>query len=102
MGRTLVDLVNSALMMFAAPGAPQPHTATEREMKLRSDKVLAKTAYLNGQGNHIHLRAPAAGPVRLFSIVGDTGGPDISTDDDPKDDTRIVGIKFKPIKIRVE
>jgi hypothetical protein len=94
--------VNNALMMFAAPGAPQPHTAAEQQMKLISDKVLAKTGFLNTQGNKVHLRAPATGPVRLFAIVGDTGGPDISTDNDPKDDTRIVGIKMKQIKIRVE
>lgn len=94
--------VNSALMMFAAPGAPQAHTATEQELKLISDKVLAKTGFLTAEGNRVYLRSPTTGPVRLVAAVGDTGGPDISTDEDGKDDTRIVGIKMKQIKIRVE
>lgn len=94
--------VHDALLRFAAPGAPQPHTAAEQQMKLMSDKVLAKKAILSTEGNRVYLRAPASGPVSLFSIVGDTGGPDISTDSDPKDDTRIVAIKFKQIKIKVE
>jgi len=94
--------VHEALLMFAAPGAPPAHTAAQRQMKQLSDKVIQGAAYLTGQGNHVHLRAPTSGPVQLIGIVGDTGGPDISTDDNPKDDTRVVGIKFKPIKIRLK
>lgn len=52
------------------------------------------------QGNHVHNRAPTSGPVALMSIVGDTGGPDISTDADGKDDTRIEAITFKKLRIR--
>lgn len=38
--------------------------------------------------------------IRRMRIVGDTGGNDISTDDDCNDDTRIENISFFPIKIR--
>ena len=38
--------------------------------------------------------------IRRMRIVGDTGGNDISTDDDCNDDTRIENISFLPIKIR--
>jgi hypothetical protein len=94
--------VHEALLVFAGPGAPPAHTTAQRAMKQLSDKVILGTAYLAGQGNHVHLRAPSSGPVQLVGIVGDTAGPDISADDDPKDDTRVVGVKFKPIKIRLK
>lgn len=38
--------------------------------------------------------------VSSMSVVGDTGGNDISTDNDCSDDTRIENIRFFPIKIR--
>jgi hypothetical protein len=38
--------------------------------------------------------------IRSMSVVGDTGGDDISTDNDCTDDTRIERISFFPIKIR--
>ena len=37
------------------------------------------------------------GPVEGMELVGDTGGPDVSDDDDPKDDTHIKSIKFGKI-----
>jgi hypothetical protein len=37
--------------------------------------------------------------VRLFHIVGDTGGPDISDDTNCNDDTRIVKIQFNPVGV---
>lgn len=40
------------------------------------------------------------GLVKFFHIVGDTGGPDISEDDNCNDDTRIVKIEFWPMKIQ--
>jgi hypothetical protein len=97
-----LEKVHNALLKFAAPGAPQPHTAAERELKKLSDEVISKNGYLFFQGNKVYLETPPTGPVSVFGIVGDTGGPDISTDEDPKDDTRVVSVKFKPIKIRVE
>jgi hypothetical protein len=38
--------------------------------------------------------------IRNMSIVGDTGGDDISNDSNCNDDTRIERIRFSPIKIR--
>lgn len=38
--------------------------------------------------------------ISSMSVVGDTGGNDISTDNDCSDDTRIENIRFFPIKIR--
>jgi microsomal dipeptidase-like Zn-dependent dipeptidase len=38
--------------------------------------------------------------VDEFTIVGDTGGPDISTDDDCRDDTA-VSVTFNPIKVKL-
>lgn len=52
------------------------------------------------RGNKIYMKAPSTpGPVAVFAIVGDTGGPDISTDDSPKDDTRIERIEFAPVDL---
>ena len=42
------------------------------------------------------------GPVRIFAIVGDTGGPDISNDENGKDDTRINSIMFKKLRISLD
>ncbi|MDB2606262.1 RICIN domain-containing protein [Zobellia sp.] len=39
------------------------------------------------------------GYVNFFKVVGDTGGWDISRDDDCTNDTRILEIQFKPIEI---
>jgi hypothetical protein len=37
--------------------------------------------------------------VKFFHIVGDTGGEDISNDDNCNDDTRIMKIEFFPLKL---
>lgn len=39
--------------------------------------------------------------VKFFHIVGDTGGPDISDDDNCNDNTRIAKIEFFPAKIKL-
>ncbi len=41
------------------------------------------------------------GHVALLEVVGDTGGWDISTDNNCKDDTRILQILFNPIEIEL-
>jgi hypothetical protein len=57
----------------------------------------------SGNGdNYVHERVPKQGPVARFYIVGDTGGPDISDDDNPKDDTRIARIAFRKITVDLE
>lgn len=54
------------------------------------------------QENHVHVLTPAHGNlVSAFFIVGDTGGDDISTDDNPKDDTRIEKIAFNKIRLEL-
>ena len=54
-------------------------------------------------GNTV-VRVPAVegALVKFFHIVGDTGGPDISDDDNCHDDTRIVKIEFFPAKIKLD
>ncbi|HKO82918.1 MAG TPA: hypothetical protein VJU78_21070 [Chitinophagaceae bacterium] len=53
-------------------------------------------------GNTVVQVPPVEGTlVKFFHIVGDTGGPDISDDDNCNDDTRIVGIEFFPAKIKL-
>ncbi len=37
--------------------------------------------------------------VKFFHIVGDTGGPDISDDDNCNDDTRIVKLEFNEVQV---
>lgn len=54
------------------------------------------------KSNHVHNVVPSSGPVALLSIVGDTGGDDISDDANGKDDTRIEAITFKKIKVTLE
>lgn len=54
------------------------------------------------QDNLVEVRAPEAGPVAAFMVVGDTGGPDISDDKNPKDDTRIAGIAFKEVQVDLQ
>ena len=54
-------------------------------------------------GNTVYQIPPVRGSaVRLFQIVGDTGGPDISEDDNCNDDTRIVKIEFNSVIVILE
>jgi hypothetical protein len=92
--------IAKAVTLFVNPlGAPTGFVGTPMQKKLY--KTTRKgLAALEFGGNHVHVRAPNKGPVSVFAIVGDTGGPDISHDNNPKDDTRIQAIKFRPIKVR--
>lgn len=57
-------------------------------------------------GDHIHIVTPLGDDrtelVKLFAIVGDTGGADISDDTNPKNDTRIVAIEFNPVLVELQ
>lgn len=65
-------------------------------------KIRQAKAFMPFQGNHVHTVAPKTkGPVSVFAIVGDTGGPDISDDNNPKDDTRIQAITFNPLTVKL-
>ena len=61
---------------------------------------------MSGRGdNYVNITRPDnnQGPVYQFFIVADTGGDDISDDDNPDDDARIEAIQFKkqiPITIQ--
>lgn len=53
-------------------------------------------------GNTVVRVPPVEGAlVKFFHIVGDTGGPDISNDDNGNDDTRIVKIEFFPVRVKM-
>ncbi len=53
-------------------------------------------------GNTVIQVPPVEGAlVKFFHIVGDTGGPDISNDDNCNDDTRIAKIEFFPVKVKM-
>ena len=93
--------VAHAVLLFGSPSAIAS-TPEQKAQKQLAEKVRQGIAYLKSRGNHVHVMAPSSGPVATFAIVGDTGGPDISTDLDPNDDTRIEAIKLKPVKITFE
>ncbi|PSN16112.1 hypothetical protein C7293_04035 [filamentous cyanobacterium CCT1] len=63
------------------------------------------SAFLEGlkvvgfSGNQVSTVVSTDGPVLFFAIVGDTGGDDISDDNNPKDDTRIVGIRMLDFEV---
>jgi hypothetical protein len=61
---------------------------------------IAKLIEVTSSGNTI-VKVPATQGtlVKFFHIVGDTGGDDISNDDNCNDDTRIVKIEFFPVKL---
>jgi len=53
--------------------------------------------------NYVHVEPAERGNlVSTFMIVGDTGGDDISDDNNPKDDTRIAAIAFNPVRLDLE
>lgn len=57
------------------------------------------TAYSNHGNTAVRVPATEGTLVRFFTIVGDTGGDDISHDDNCNDDTRIVKIEFAPVEV---
>jgi len=90
--------IMDAHMRLATLGAGDP--AFRSAQKLINDfNAGARDAMVHG--NHVHNVVPSSGPVALMSIVGDTGGDDISDDANGKDDTRIEAITFKEIKVQL-
>jgi hypothetical protein len=59
---------------------------------------------VTSEGGNTVVRVPAneGTLVKFFHIVGDTGGDDISTDDNCNDDTRIVKIEFFPVIVETK
>lgn len=84
-------IANAVLM---AHGIASPSTVTQQQ--------IASLLRLNNSGNTVVQVPPTEGTlVKFFHIVGDTGGDDISTDDNCNDDTRIVKIEFFPVKVEM-
>ena len=57
------------------------------------------TGYSHQDNTVVKMPAIEGTLVRFFHIVGDTGGPDISDDDNCNDDTRIVKLEFNPVQV---
>jgi hypothetical protein len=60
------------------------------------------TGALNNGNTVVRMPAVEGALVKFFYIVGDTGGEDISTDNNCNDDTRIVKIEFFPVRVNLE
>lgn len=62
--------------------------------------IVSKLISTYTSGNTVIKMPPTDGAmVKYFHIVGDTGGDDISNDDNCNDDTRIVKIEFFPVTV---
>lgn len=80
----------------------QPTREEQQALDIVGD-IKDYTAGIHWQQNYVHtVGSDTGGPVRLMAIVGDTGGPDISTDNDGRDDTRIEAVMFKKVRIELE
>ncbi|HMR92004.1 MAG TPA: hypothetical protein PKC69_06810 [Chitinophagaceae bacterium] len=71
---------------------------TASQKKEAADLVKGSTS----NGNTVVRVPPTEGAlVKFFHIVGDTGGDDISTDNNCNDDTRIVKLEFFPVRVKM-
>jgi len=57
------------------------------------------TGYINNGDTVVKVPAIEGTLVKFFHIVGDTGGADISDDDNCNADTRIVKLEFNPVNV---
>lgn len=57
------------------------------------------TGAINSGNTVVRVPAIEGTLVKFFHIVGDTGGADISEDDNCNDDTRIVKLEFNPVNV---
>ncbi len=57
------------------------------------------TGAINSGNTVVRVPAIEGTLVKFFHIVGDTGGADISDDDNCNDDTRIVKLEFNPVSV---
>ncbi|HWB75166.1 MAG TPA: hypothetical protein VG755_09420 [Nannocystaceae bacterium] len=78
-------------------------TAEERQAMDVVTDIQTFTAGIRWEQNKLYtVPSETGGPVRLMAIVGDTGGPDISTDSNGRDDTRVEAIMFKKVRIELQ
>lgn len=82
---------NAVLMLHGLPGAGNwaPGAAARLVSQYTKGNTVNKVPAVEGT------------LVRFFHIVGDTGGDDVSTDDNCNDDTRIEKIEFFPVRLEV-
>lgn len=99
--RTLKDIVNQVLDAERTLADRDSDTDEVRRAREVLSRIESVTSGLQFQGNHVHVQHPSSGPVAVYAIVGDTGGDDISKDRNPKDDTRIQAVEFKPLRVRL-
>lgn len=75
------------------------HGVSPRERSVLTGLI---SIMVDGRGNTVVKVPPVEGTlVKFFHIVGDTGGPDISHDENGNDDTRIYKIEFFPAKVKM-
>ncbi|MCB0446544.1 MAG: hypothetical protein KDD03_03365 [Gelidibacter sp.] len=80
-------IANAVLMAHGLPADMTQNAASKLVSKYMKGNTVIKVAALEGT------------LVKFFHIVGDTGGDDISNDDNCNDDTRIEKIEFFPVKV---
>lgn len=100
---TLAELVGEVIEAEQQLNDRDAPTPEERQAE-ETVRIIQRGAQFIPEGeNYVHVEfSDNGGPVRVFAIVGDTGGPDISTDSEGEDDTRINGIMFRDVRIELE
>jgi hypothetical protein len=100
---TVVEIVEKIIQAENQMNDRDQPTAEERQALEILQRVREGAAFLPSEENRVYLKSSDnGGPVRVFAIVGDTGGPDVSTDDNGKDDTRINAVMFKKLRIELD
>jgi hypothetical protein len=100
---TIKELVEKVIQAEQQLNDRDQPTPEERQALEILELVDEGKAFIPSQGNHVHVVSPQNdGPVRVLAVVGDTGGPDISTDSSGADDTRINSIMFRKLRIELE
>jgi hypothetical protein len=98
-----VELVEKVIVAEQQMNDRDAPTPEERQALEIMEWVKQGKAFIPTAQNKVYLKSPDDdGPVRVFAIVGDTGGPDISTDSNGRDDTRVNSVMFKPLRIVLE
>lgn len=93
-----LEIAKAVIVAYGELSGDRNSAADAERIRRKIDEM--SRAMIVGGGNHVYIVPPTSpGPVATFSIVGDTGGPDISTDDVCKDDTRIERIDYAPITV---
>lgn len=101
----LVPGTDVARVLYAFLDATDIKSAVMAAHGAKPEEKSVLSALVKGtidNGNTV-VRVPAVEGtlVKFFHIVGDTGGNDVSDDDNCNDDTRIVKIEFFPVKIKM-